>query len=51
VTFRVRRPTDNLLGFLTSGEGRVRVDEGSGRLLLNSAPYWRYRVFQAKEHN
>ena len=49
VTFRVRRATDNLLGFLTSGEGWVRVYEGSGRLLLNPAPYWRYRVFQSKE--
>jgi uncharacterized protein (AIM24 family) len=45
VSFRVRRPTTNWLGRFTSGEGWLRVFEGPGRLLLNPAPYWRYRVF------
>lgn len=45
VSFTVRRPTKNWLGRFTSGEGWVRVYQGTGRLLLNPAPYWRYRVF------
>ena len=49
VTFRVRRATDNLLGFLTSGEGWVRVYEGTGLLLLNPAPYWRYRILNPRK--
>ncbi|MCR9293549.1 MAG: AIM24 family protein [bacterium] len=48
VTFSVRRATTNALGWLTSGEGWVRVYEGTGRLLLNPTPYWRYRVFSEK---
>jgi uncharacterized protein (AIM24 family) len=45
VRFSVRRPTKNLMGRFTSGEGLVRVYEGSGTILLNPAPYWRYRMF------
>jgi uncharacterized protein (AIM24 family) len=44
VTFTVRRATRNFLGRFTSGEGWVRVYEGNGWLLLNPAPYWRYRM-------
>ncbi len=42
VSFRVQRPTTNLLGFLTSGEGWLRAYRGPGTLLLNPGPYWRY---------
>jgi uncharacterized protein (AIM24 family) len=45
VEFKVRRSTKNYLGRFTSGEGRVRIFKGRGRILLNPAPYWRYRVF------
>jgi uncharacterized protein (AIM24 family) len=45
VSFKVRRSTKNFFGRFTAGEGRVRVFEGRGRILLNPAPYWRYRVF------
>ncbi len=45
VRFTVRRATANLFGRFTSGEGFVRLFEGTGKLLLNPAPYWRYRVF------
>ena len=48
VTFRVRRSTKNFFGRFTAGEGLVRVYEGTGRILLNPAPYWRYRVFTEK---
>ena len=51
VTFKVRRPTKNFLGRFTSGEKRVRVYEGTGRILLNPAPYWRYRIFTERGNN
>ncbi|TWU29056.1 AIM24 family protein [Novipirellula artificiosorum] len=49
VRFRVRRVTDNFIGFLTAGEGWVRVYEGTGRLLLNPAPFWRYRILNRND--
>ena len=48
VTFKVRRTTKNFWGRFTSGEGRVRVYEGPGRVLLNPAPYWRYRIYNER---
>ena len=45
VSYRIRRATKNWLGRFTSGEGLVRVYEGPGKVLLNPAPYWRYRIF------
>ena len=48
VTFNVRRSTKNFFGRFTAGEGLVRVYEGEGRILLNPAPYWRYRIFAAR---
>lgn len=45
VGFKVRRPTKNLMGRFTSGEGLLRVFEGPGTVILNPAPYWRYRLF------
>ncbi len=44
VSFRVGMATRNFWGWLTSGEGRVRIYEGPGKVLLNPAPYWRYRL-------
>ena len=49
VRFNVRRVTENLMGFLTAGEGWVRVYEGTGRLLLNPAPFWRYRILNRND--
>jgi uncharacterized protein (AIM24 family) len=49
VRFRVRRPTDNFFGKLTAGQGRLRVFFGPGRVLLNPAPHWRYRLFAESE--
>ena len=49
VRFRVRRPTDNYFGKLTAGQGRLRVFFGPGRVLLNPAPHWRYRLFAESE--
>jgi uncharacterized protein (AIM24 family) len=45
VSFKVVRPTKNFFGRFTSGEAFVRVYAGTGKLLLNPAPYWRYRIF------
>ncbi len=50
VKFTVRRATKNYLGKSTSGDGRVRVYQGTGRILLNPAPYWRYRIFTERRH-
>ena len=45
VTYKVQRATRNLTGVLTSGEQLVRVFTGPGKLLINPAPYWRYKIF------
>jgi len=45
VAFTIRRATKNWLGRFTSGEGLVRVYQGPGKILLNPAPYWRYKIF------
>ena len=50
VTFRMRRPTKNLLGILTAREGWwLRAYEGPGRILLNPRPYWRYWVMVERQ--
>lgn len=48
VSMKIRRATKNFFGRFTSGEGLVRVFEGSGKILLNPAPYWRYRMVMQK---
>lgn len=49
VRFRIRRPTINFFGKYTSGQGRLRVFFGPGRVILNPAPHWRYRIFNGRE--
>ena len=44
VSFKMKGATKNYLGRFTSREGYVRVYEGTGKILLNPAPYWRYRI-------
>jgi uncharacterized protein (AIM24 family) len=44
VSFKLRRATKSFLGKYTAREGLVRVYGGPGRILLNPAPYWRYRM-------
>lgn len=44
VSFEMQRSTKSYMGRFTSGEGYVRVYKGMGRVLLNPAPYWRYRI-------
>ena len=51
VRFRIRRPTENFFGKFTSGQGRLRVFFGPGKVLLNPAPHWRYRLFADREND
>ena len=51
VAFSIRRATKNFFGKFTSGEGLVRVYEGPGKILLNPAPFWRYRLFTERGGN
>lgn len=44
VNYSAQRAAKSLLGSLTSGEGLVRIYEGSGRLLMAAVPYWRHRL-------
>jgi uncharacterized protein (AIM24 family) len=44
VSFKLTRATKSFLGKYTAGEGLVRVYGGPGRILVNPAPYWRYRM-------
>ena len=44
ISFSIRRSTRSLLGRLTAGEGSIRVYEGTGKILINPAPYWRFRM-------
>jgi uncharacterized protein (AIM24 family) len=47
VRYSAERATKSLFGSLTSGEGFVRIYEGSGTLLFAPIPYWRQRLFHA----
>ncbi|MFT4688954.1 MAG: AIM24 family protein [Verrucomicrobiia bacterium] len=42
--YTAQRATKSLLGSLTSGEGLVRIYEGSGTVLMAAIPYWRHRL-------
>jgi uncharacterized protein (AIM24 family) len=44
VSFKIGRSTENSLARLTAGERLVRLYEGTGRILLNPAQHWKYRV-------
>jgi uncharacterized protein (AIM24 family) len=46
VSFRIGRATKGYLDLVTAGEGRIRIYEGTGKLLLNPSPYWRYKIAQ-----
>lgn len=45
MSYTVQRATKSLFGSMTSGEGFVRVYEGSGTLLIAPVPYWRHRLY------
>jgi uncharacterized protein (AIM24 family) len=41
ITYRVKRSARTLFGSFLMGERRLRLYEGTGRILLSSYPYWR----------
>lgn len=45
MSYTVQRATKSLFGSMTSGEGFVRVYEGTGPLLIAPIPYWRHRLY------
>jgi uncharacterized protein (AIM24 family) len=45
VRYSAERATKSLFGSFTSGEGFVRIYEGTGTLLFAPIPYWRQRLF------
>lgn len=45
MAYAVERATKSLLGSMTSGEGFVRVYQGTGTVLMSPVPYWRQRMF------
>lgn len=45
MSYSVERATKSLLGSMTSGEGFVRVYQGSGTVLMSPIPYWRQRMY------
>ena len=47
--YRVRRAARSPIVSLLSGERRLRVFEGTGKLLLSSYPYWRYLLLAGEE--
>ncbi len=51
VAFKIQRATQNFFGRRNSGEGYLRVFQGPGRVLLNPAPFWRYRIFTERGRN
>jgi len=44
INYTAQRAAKSLMGSLTSGEGLVRIYEGSGKLLMAAIPYWRHRL-------
>jgi uncharacterized protein (AIM24 family) len=48
ISYRTMRPARSTLASLLSGERRLRVYEGTGRVLLSSYPYWRYLLMNGK---
>jgi uncharacterized protein (AIM24 family) len=44
IRFTVRRAARSYFSHLLSGENYARVYDGTGKLLLCSTPYWRFRI-------
>jgi uncharacterized protein (AIM24 family) len=47
LNYAVERATKSLFGAISSGEGFVRVYEGTGDLLIAPVPYWRQRLYDS----
>jgi uncharacterized protein (AIM24 family) len=44
IKFTIRRAARSYVSHILSGEGYARVYEGTGKLLMCTTPYWRFRV-------
>jgi uncharacterized protein (AIM24 family) len=44
IKFSIQRAAKSIFSHLLSGEAYARVYEGTGRLLLCTTPYWRFRI-------
>lgn len=47
MAYSVERATKSLLGSMTSGEGFVRVYQGTGTVLMAPIPNWRQRLYNS----
>ncbi len=47
IQYSAQRATRSLFGSFTSGEGLVRIYEGSGTLFMAPIPFWRHRLFDS----
>lgn len=47
LTYKVRRPVQNLIGYWLSGEQMMRTYSGTGRVLISTTPYWNQRLLDA----
>jgi len=44
IKFSISRPERTYFSHLLSGQGYARVYEGTGKLLMCTTPYWRFRI-------
>jgi len=44
ISLRLKRPAKSLVSYWLSGQKLASVYEGTGKLLLCTVPYWRYRM-------
>jgi uncharacterized protein (AIM24 family) len=49
IKYRIRRAATSPITSLLSGERKLRVYEGTGKILLSSYPYWRYLLLAGEE--
>lgn len=50
ISYKFKRPTKSWLGSRLCGEGRLRIFEGSGTLLVSRQPFWNRRLLKAVDH-
>ena len=48
ISYRPKRSARSLVGSFLTGERRLRIYEGTGRILLSSYPYWRQMLNAGK---
>ncbi len=51
LSYKIKRASSSFLASWLSGERRLRVFEGTGKILLSSYPYWRYMLLERKKED